>query len=95
MFNFVQRRRIREALLKRANEAGLTRKQRAGVLRVAYDSATFDLFVEEQAKSIRKRKGMKFAADGELLKLILEWISNGGLDVIWAFIEKIIDKISN
>lgn len=87
MLTLTQRDKVRDALEKRAS---LVSKVNARKLRrVANESRVFDRFLDRKAKAIKREKPN--ASDGEILKILLDWITNGGLDQILAFIKQILD----
>ncbi|MBL9093742.1 MAG: hypothetical protein JNL96_21175 [Planctomycetaceae bacterium] len=87
MLTLTQRDKVRDALEKRAS---LVSKVNARKLRrVANESRVFDRFLDRKTKAIKREKPN--ASDGEILKILLDWITNGGLDQILAFIKQILD----
>ena len=87
MLTLTQRDKVRDALEKRAS---LVAKVNARKLRrVANESRVFDRFLDRKTKAIKREKPN--ASDGEILKILLDWITNGGLDQILAFIKQILD----
>ena len=68
------------------NRFGVSAKR---LRRVAGESRLFDRFVERKAKALQKANPT--AGDGEILKMILDWISSGGLTQLLAFITQIIN----
>lgn len=90
MFNFAQREKLRTALERRASSAG--RLGEARLRRVAREGRIFDKFVDRKRAEWDKANPGKAGAvgDGEFLKWLTDFINNGGLDKLIAFIEKII-----
>lgn len=86
----IQRDKLRNALHSRADKLRGSDARR--LRRVADESRLFDAFVERIYKKF-KRANPK-ASDGTLLKLILEFIENGGLAVIAEFIAAIFKLFS-
>lgn len=83
MFTVSQRDRIRNAIEARAESAPA---RKAGLLRrAAREGRLFDRIVER--KSAELRKANPSAGDGEILKMLLDWLKNGGLETILAFIK--------
>lgn len=87
MFTLSQRDRIRDAIEARA--AKVSKVNARKLRRVADESRVFDRFVDRKVKAIKREKPN--ASDGEILKILLDWITNGGLDQILAFIKAIVD----
>lgn len=87
MFDLKSRDKIRTALETRAAKASKVNARK--LRRVANESRLFDRFIDRKVKAIKREKPN--AADGEIVKLIIEWLTNGGLDQILAFIKQIID----
>ena len=89
MFNASQRDRLHEALLNRAEDTNTkrrgphpqTRRKRSAYLRSA----------PRQERGATPQ-GEPKAADGTILKLLLDWLSNGGLAQIIALIMQFIPK---
>lgn len=82
MFNATQRDKIRAALESRAASAPV--RSRGTLRRAAREGRIFDRLVDRKTAELRKANPK--AGDGEILKMLLDWISNGGLETILKFI---------
>lgn len=85
-FTIAQRDRIRAALEARALKSPKTASRK--LRRVASESRLFDRFIEREYK--RLKKANPTASDGEILKLLLDFIQNGGLEQIIKVITTIL-----
>jgi hypothetical protein len=86
MLNIDQRDRIRAALEARAFSANKLNSRK--LRRVAGESRLFDRFVEREYK--RLKRANPGAGDGEILKMLLDFIQNGGLEQIIKVITTIL-----
>lgn len=91
MFKFLEREKIREAIENRANSAGLKTGERRLFQRVARESRLFDKAVDSKFNELKKANPKK--SDGQILKMLLDWISGGGMQAILDFIKGIIAVI--
>ena len=86
MFTFAQREKLRAAFLVRSFDAPV---RKAGPLRrMAREGRIFDKMLERKAAEFKRVRPS--ASDGEIFKMILDWIANGGLETLLSFITKII-----
>lgn len=86
MFTFSQREKLRAALLVRSFDAPV---RKAGPLRrMAKEGRIFDKMLERKTAEFKRARPS--ASDGEIFKMILDWIANGGLDKLLLFIQSII-----
>ena len=90
MFNALQRDKLQEALLNRAEDTNTTRNESRMLKRAANDRRIFDRLLDKKEAQLRRANPK--AADGTILKLLLDWISNGGLAQIIAWILQFIPK---
>lgn len=88
-FTSLQRDRLHEALLNRAEDTNTPRVAARKLRRAANDRRIFDRLIERKEAELRRANPK--AADGTILKMLLDFISNGGLDKILAMITKILD----
>jgi hypothetical protein len=86
VFTATQRDRLRNALEARA--ASAPTRNRGPLRRAAREGRVFDRLVERKAAELRKAN--PGAGDGEIFKLLLDWIANGGLEKLLSFIMTII-----
>lgn len=89
MFDAKQRDRLHEALLNRAEDTNTPRAAARKLRRAANERRIFDRLIERKTAELRKANPL--ASDGQILKMLIDFISNGGLDKILALITKIID----
>lgn len=75
MFTFAQREKIRSALERRANAEPV--RLQGKFRRVARESRLFDRLVDKLIAKAKREKPN--AADGEILKMILEFIKTSGI----------------
>lgn len=87
-FNSLQRDRLQDALLNRAEDTNTPRVAARKLRRAANERRIFDRLIERKEKELRKAKPL--ASDGEILKLLIDWLSNGDLEQILALVTKII-----
>lgn len=90
MFNASQRDRLHEALLNRAEDTNTKRAEARILKRAASDRRIFDRLLDKKEAQLRKENPK--AADGTILKLLLDWLSNGVLAQIIALIMQFIPK---
>lgn len=90
MFTAKQRDKIYEAILNRAEDTNTKRAEARHLKRAANDRRVGDRLIERKAAQLRKQNPK--AGDGEILKMLLDWISNGGLAQIIALILQLIPK---
>lgn len=90
MFNALQRDKLQEALLNRAEDTNTKRAEARILKRAAGDRRIFDRLLDKKEAQLRKANPK--AADGTILKMLLDWISNGGLAQIIALIMQFIPK---
>lgn len=88
MFNALQRDKLHEALLNRAEDTNTKPAQARRLRRAANDRRIFDRLIEKKEAELRKANPK--AADGRILKMLLDWISSGGLEQILSLISKFI-----
>ena len=88
MFNALQRDRLQDALLNRAEDTNTPRAKARVLRRAANDRRIFDRLIEK--KELELRKANPGSPDGTILKMLLDWISNGGLEQILSLVSKII-----
>lgn len=88
MFNALQRDRLHDALLNRAEDISTPRAAARQLRKAAGNRRIFDRLIERKEAELRKANPA--AADGTILKMLLDWISNGGLEQILSLVTKII-----
>jgi hypothetical protein len=87
-YNATQRDRLHEALLNRAEDTNTPRAAARRLRRAANERRIFDRLIERKEKELRKANPL--ASDGQILKMLLDWISNGGLESILKIVTTII-----
>lgn len=88
MFDSKQRDRIHEALLLRADDINTPRAKARILRRAAGDRRIFDRLIERKAAEFRRENPA--ASDGEIIKKIIDWLANGGLEQILKLVTTII-----
>lgn len=87
-FTSAQRDKLHEALLNRAEDTNTPRAAARRLRRAANERRIFDRLIERKEAELRKANPL--ASDGQILKMILDWINNGSLEQILAIVTKII-----
>lgn len=79
-FNSLQRDRLQDALLNRAEDTN-TPKLKGRLLRSAANERwVFDRLIEAKEKELRRAHPN--ASDGQIFKMLLDWINSGGLKML-------------
>ena len=88
MFNAQQRDRLHEALLNRAEDTNTPRVAARKLRRAANERRIFDRLIERKEAEFRKANPQ--ASDGQILKMLIDWLSNGGLESLLKIVTTII-----
>ncbi len=91
-FTSLQRDRLQDALLNRAEDTNTPRVAARKLRRAANERRIFDRLIERKEKELRKANPM--ASDGEILRQLIDWLSNGGLEQILKIVTTIIALFS-
>ena len=87
-FSSAQRDKLHEALLNRAEDTNTPRAAARRLRRAAGDRRIFDRLIERKEAELRKANPQ--ASDGQILKMLVEWLSDGGLEQILKIVTTII-----